>query len=176
MEVWLRHWKQSPIITMEASGRAKAEKSKSSSVNCGSFAHFFSIAMAWCIMNSCQNVVRSIRNTTLKICADCEKQFIRNEQKELLKSQSWTLHHDNAPVHTSLLVHEFLAKNKTAITIFSGLGAVCWLFPLHKTKDTDERKAFFYHWGDKRKIETGAIGDTKKRVSEVFRELEITLA
>ena len=30
-------------------------------------------------------------------------------------------------------------------------------------------KAFCYDWWDKWKIETGAICDTKKRVSEVFR-------
>ena len=28
------------------------------------------------------------------------------------------------------------------------------------------------HSGDQRKIETGAVGDTKKRLSEVFRRLE----
>ena len=39
-----------------------------------------------------------------------------------------------------------------------------------------ERKAFCYDWADKRKIETGAVGDTKRRVSEVFRELRNTLA
>ena len=31
---------------------------------------------------------------------------------------------------------------------------------------------FSYDWGGKRKIETVAVGDTKKRVSEVFRGLE----
>ena len=41
---------------------------------------FSSIAMAWFIMNSCHKVVRSIRNTTLKLCADCAKQFVRNAQ------------------------------------------------------------------------------------------------
>ena len=39
----------------------------------------------------------------------------------------------------------------------------------------NDRKAFCYDWGDKRKIEA-AVGDTKKRVSEVFQELEKTLA
>ena len=37
-------------------------------------------------------------------------------------------------------------------------------------------KAFCYDCGDKRKIETGAIGNTKKRDSDVYRGLEITLA
>ena len=29
------------------------------------------------------------------------------------KNNSWLLHHDNAPAHTSLLVRDFLAKNNT---------------------------------------------------------------
>ena len=41
---------------------------------------FSFIAMAGCIMNSCHTVVRSIRNTTLMLCADCVKQFVRNPQ------------------------------------------------------------------------------------------------
>ena len=47
-----------------------------------------------------------------------------------------------------------------------------WLYPLSKTEDADERKAFCYDWGDKGKIVTGAVGDMKKHVSEVFRVLE----
>ena len=35
---------------------------------------------------------------------------------------------------------------------------------------------FFYDCGDKKKFETGAVGDTKKRVSEVYRGLEKMLA
>ena len=49
-----------------------------------------------------------------------------------------------------------------------------FLFP--KTKDSNERKAFYYDGGDERKIETGAVDDAKKRVSEVFRQLEEMLA
>ena len=47
------------------------------------FAHcslFSSIAIAWYIMNSCHKVVCSIRHTTLKLCANCSKQFVRNAQ------------------------------------------------------------------------------------------------
>ena len=51
-----------------------------------------------------------------------------------------------------------------------------WIFPPPKTKDTDERKAFCYDWGDKRKIEKGAVDDTKKRVLKVFRGLKKSLA
>ena len=44
--------------------------------------------------------------------------------------------------------------------------------PYHKTEDSDERKAYCYDWRDKRKIETQAVGDTKMRLSEMFREVE----
>ena len=43
------------------------------------------------------------------------RKAIRQKRTELWKNQSWILHHDNAPVHTSMLVYEFLAKNKTVI-------------------------------------------------------------
>ena len=45
------------------------------------FCSLFSLnTMAWCIMNFCHSVVRSIWNTTLKLYADCWKQFVRNAQ------------------------------------------------------------------------------------------------
>ena len=47
-----------------------------------------------------------------------------------------------------------------------------WLFTLLKTGATDIRNAFYYDWRDKRKIETGAVGNTKKCISEEFRGLE----
>ena len=46
--------------------------------------------------NHCHKVQRSIRSTALKLYAHCAK-------------------HDNVPDHTSMLVSEFLAKNKTLI-------------------------------------------------------------
>ena len=119
---------------------------------------FSSIAMAWCIMNSCRKVVRSIRNTILKLWIIMD------------------LHYDNAPAHTSMLVRMFLGQkqnlNHASITVFT---ANFFLFP-KLNANTDERKAFCYDWGDKRKIETGAVGDTRKGISEVFRVLEKLLA
>ena len=52
---------------------------------------------------------------------------------------------------------------------------LCVTFFSPKTEDTDERKAFCYNWRDQRKIETGAVDDSNKRVSEVFRGFEKTL-
>ena len=70
---------------------------------------------------------------------------------------------DFAPAHTSMQVREFWAKNKTVIVVQPPYSP-----DLTKPEDTDERK-------DKRKIEKTAVGDTKKRFSEMFRGLEKTL-
>ena len=58
--------------------------------------------MAWCIRNSCHKVVRPIRNITLRLGDDCVM-------------QSWILHHDDAPAYTSMIVREFLHKNRIVI-------------------------------------------------------------
>ena len=111
--VW--HWSQSWIIPMEAYRRAKTEKKH---LKCGQMwrfcSLFFSIAMAWCIMNYCHKVVRSIRNTTLKLYVGCVKQCVRNAQN-CGKMNQWILPHNNAPAYISMLVHKFLAKNKSVI-------------------------------------------------------------
>jgi len=43
----------------------------------------------------------------------CENAKKTKKRPDLWKKNSWILHHDNAPVHTSLFVHEFLSKNNT---------------------------------------------------------------
>jgi hypothetical protein len=43
------------------------------------------------------------------------KEAICRKRPQLWTNQSWVLHHDNAPAHSSLLVHNFLAKNKTTV-------------------------------------------------------------
>ena len=73
----------------------------------------------------------------------------------------------------SMLVREFLEKkqnrNYASTTVFNGLGPR-WLFSLQKTEDTDESKAICYDWGAKRKIETGAVGDTKSKFQKCFED------
>ncbi|UYV82243.1 PlexA [Cordylochernes scorpioides] len=41
------------------------------------------------------------------------REVICQKRPDLWKNKNWLLHHDNAPAHTSLLVHDFLAKNNT---------------------------------------------------------------
>ena len=58
---------------------------------------------------------------------------------QLWREQTWLLHHDNAPSHTSVLTHQFLAKNKIAVIphpLYSPDLAPCdfFLFPKMKLK------------------------------------------
>ena len=43
------------------------------------------------------------------------REAIRKKRPELWKNNSWILHHDNAPAHSSLLVRDFLAKTNTTV-------------------------------------------------------------
>lgn len=52
-------------------------------------------------------------------------------------------------------------RNHNPRTVFTGLGHG-WLFPFPKNEHTDDRKAFYNDWGDKRKIEIEAVSDTRK--------------
>ena len=65
------------------------------------------------IMNSCHNVIRSIRNTALKFCGECAMQFVRNA-----KNCAET-NHIFCTMKTDQLLHrylcEYLDKNQTVI-------------------------------------------------------------
>lgn len=62
-----------------------------------------------------------------------------------MTNNSWQLHHDNAPAHTSLLVREFLAKNNTVMMPqppYSPDMASCNFFLFPKIKKTMKRRRF----------------------------------
>jgi hypothetical protein len=40
---------------------------------------------------------------------------IRRKHPDKWRTNSWALHHDNAPAHASLVVQQFLASTKTAV-------------------------------------------------------------
>jgi hypothetical protein len=40
---------------------------------------------------------------------------MRKRRPKLWREMTWVLHHDNAPIHTSVLTHQFLAKYKMAV-------------------------------------------------------------
>jgi len=43
------------------------------------------------------------------------REAVRRKRPQLWTNQSWVSHHDNAPAHSSFLVRNFLAKNKTTV-------------------------------------------------------------
>ena len=66
------------VITIEAKGFQWVKTEKSMWSSWRHYSLFSLIPMAWCKMNSSHKVLRSIRNTIWKLCANGAKQFIRN--------------------------------------------------------------------------------------------------
>ena len=133
---------------MEKSRRAEFKKSTSSSVKCdGSM--FSLIEMAWCIMNSCHKIVRSIRNTTLKLCIDGTRQFVRNAQNCRETNHGFCTVIMHQLTHCCLCV-SFKSKKKKKSGILPqppyspDLAPAKLFFFSLKTEDTVERKTFCY--------------------------------
>ena len=67
------------------------------------------------------------------------REKVRRHRPQLWWEQTWLLHHDKAPSHTSILTHQFLVKNKIAVIphpLYSPDLAPCdfFLFPKMKLK------------------------------------------
>jgi len=43
------------------------------------------------------------------------REAVRQKRPQLWTNQSWVLHHDNAPAHSSFLVHNYMVKNETTV-------------------------------------------------------------
>jgi hypothetical protein len=43
------------------------------------------------------------------------RENVQRRRPELWREQTWLLHHENAPFHTSVLTQQFLAKHKMAV-------------------------------------------------------------
>ena len=69
---------------------------------------------------------------------------VRRKRPEIWESQTWMLHHDNAPTHESLLISSYLAKYHISVvphpTYFPELApAEFFLFPKFKTTLKERR-------------------------------------
>jgi len=72
------------------------------------------------------------------------REKVRRHRPQLWSEQTWLLHHDNAPSHTSVLTQQFLAKNKIVVIRqppYSPVWAPCdfFLFPKMKLKPKGRR-------------------------------------
>ena len=88
------------------------------------------------------------------------QEAIWRKRPELWKNNSWLLHHDNAPTHSSLLVRDFLAKNNTIMPQppYSPDLAPCDFFLFPKLKKPMKGRRFVNDWGDKECIAGRAQG------------------
>ena len=73
------------------------------------------------------------------------REAVRRKRPQLWTNQSWVLHHDNSPAHSSFLVRNFLAKNETTVVPQSSYSpdlapADFFLFP--KLKSTLKGRRF----------------------------------
>ena len=81
---------------------------------------------------------QSTRNTMLRFLREFRKRF-RRKRPALFKSGQWHFHQDNAPVHNSILITDYLTKmgiNTVPQSPYSADLAPCdfWLFPKLKEK------------------------------------------
>ena len=98
------------------------------------------------------------------------REVIRKRSPDLWQNNSWLLHHDNAPAHTSLLIRDFLAQNNSTMMpqpSYSPDLAPMWLFLVPKTKETYGRPEI-----KTASLEERAQGYTEKCLWEVLRGLE----
>ena len=121
------------------------------------------------LMNSCHKVVRSIRITTLKLSADCAKQFVRKAQK------CRKTNHEFYTILTHQLSHWCLCVSvwpKTKpLSCLNHRIRWTWstlTFPVPKTADTDERKVFCYNWGDKKKSKQKLLAIPRSSFQKCF--------
>ena len=88
------------------------------------------------------------------------REAIRKKLPELWKNNSWLLHHDNAPAHSSLLVRNFLAKNNTVIMPqppYSPDLATCDFFLFPRLKRSMKERLF----ATNEKIKTESLRELK---------------
>ena len=137
---------------------------------------FSSIVVTWFIMNSCHKIVLSIRNIILKLCADYVKQFVKKAQNcgkthhgfcTMIAHQITYLYDTCAWVFS-----QKLNCNHDSTTAFAGLDPLLDFFLFPKLKTSMKGKRFTTIEEIKEKSKQELFGDTKNRVSEVFRRLE----
>ena len=94
-------------------------------------------------MELCTKICSSLTNCESTILFEGVEE-ITEKRLEMWSSGDWFLHHDNAPAHTALSVHQFWAKNMTVIPHppYSPDLAPCDFFPVPSYERPDERETF----------------------------------
>ena len=99
----------------------------------------------------------------------CLMRSVREKRRELWKTRSWLLHHDNAPAHKALGIQEFLAKNNIAVLEqppYSPDLAPCDFFLFPKLKEVIKGTRF----QDSEAIKTAVVRELQAISEESFQE------
>jgi transposase len=95
----------------------------------------------------------------------------RRKRPEGWRNKTWMLHHDKAPAHTSLLVHEFLAKHEMTVIpqppYSPDLGPIT-SFSLPEFEIHSERSPISDDRRDRRKFATGPLEAVYRRWRRVL--------
>jgi len=107
------------------------------------------------------------------------REAVQRKRPEAWTNNTWMLHHDNAPGHVSLLIHEFSTKHETTVVpqppYSPDLAPVdFFLFPKFKSSLKDSRFQMVEEiensiW-DLRAIPQNTFQNWKKRWGVVYRE------
>lgn len=102
------------------------------------------------------------------------REAVRRKRRNLWESKNWRLHHDNAPVHTSLMIADFLKIARSPISLFSRHGP-SWLLVISKHKASLEGPSFLEPRNGYGERDDGAEGYPRRRIPGVLRKMEGTL-
>ena len=94
---------------------------------------------------------------------------VRDKRRSLWEAHAWTLHHDNAPAHTALSIHQFLAERNIATFehhSYSSDLAPCDFFFFLKIKSVLKGT----HFSDIDSIKMAAMTELKKIPENAFQE------
>ena len=98
---------------MEAFWLAKNEKGSTSAVEREGYAHCVIFDFNGIVHQEFSPRGQKVNNEYYLQVQRRLREAIRKKCPDFWKNNSWLLHHDNAPAHTSSLVREFLAENNT---------------------------------------------------------------
>ena len=100
---------------------------------------------------------------------------VRRLRPQLWREKSWLLHHDDAPSHTFVLTHQFVAKKQNFCysppTVLPWFG-ILWLLTISKNEIEAERTPVRFHWGDQGWIAESAWHSDRRRLPGSVSKME----
>jgi len=140
----LRPWDKATILPVEKPHVTKAKKWQTGEKQSQEYDHHCLWHQGDCAQRICPNrptVNSGFYYDVLQWL--CEK--VRKHRPQLWREQTWLLHYDKDPSHTSVLTHQCLAKNKIAVIphpLYTPALAPCDVFLFPKLKIKVKRRRF----------------------------------